>query len=76
VNGYPELDHFLRADPHDAGCARAKEILHGYAKLVAGASQRATAFAPWLLGAGWACACHGHPVIPGAMYAAVGRTVW
>jgi len=35
VNGHPELDRFLRTDPRDAGCAQAKEILHGYAELVA-----------------------------------------
>jgi hypothetical protein len=35
VSGYPELDRFLRADPRDAGCAQAKEILRGDAELVA-----------------------------------------
>jgi hypothetical protein len=28
MNGSPELDHFLRTDPRDAGCAQATEILY------------------------------------------------
>ena len=35
MNGYSELDRFLRTDPRDVGCARAMEILHVYAELVA-----------------------------------------
>ena len=35
MNGYPELDRLRRADPRDAGCAQAKEMLYGYAELVA-----------------------------------------
>jgi hypothetical protein len=35
MNGWPELDRFLRTDPRDAGCAQATEILHVYAELVA-----------------------------------------
>ena len=35
MNGWPELDRFLRTDPSDVGCAQAVEILHVYAELVA-----------------------------------------
>ena len=35
MSGYSELDHFLRTDPRDVGCARAIEMLHVYAELVA-----------------------------------------
>jgi hypothetical protein len=35
MNGYSELDRFLRTDPRDVGCAQAMEMLHLYADLVA-----------------------------------------
>jgi RNA polymerase sigma-70 factor (ECF subfamily) len=35
MNGYSELDCFLRTDPRDVGCAQATEMLHVYAELVA-----------------------------------------
>ena len=35
MNGWPELDRFLRTDPRDVGCAEAMEMLHVYAELVA-----------------------------------------
>jgi hypothetical protein len=35
MNGWPELDRFLRTDPRDVGCAQATEMLHVYAELVA-----------------------------------------
>ena len=35
MNGWQALDDFLRTDPRDAGCARAMEMLHVYADLVA-----------------------------------------
>ncbi len=35
MNGWPELDRFLRNDPRDVGCAQATEMLHVYAELVA-----------------------------------------
>jgi hypothetical protein len=35
MNGYSELDHFLRTDPRDVGCTQAMEMLHVYAELVA-----------------------------------------
>jgi hypothetical protein len=35
MNGWPELDRFLRADPRDVGCARAMEMLHIYVELLA-----------------------------------------
>ena len=35
MNGWPELDQFLRTDPRDVGCAQAIAILHVYAELVA-----------------------------------------
>ena len=40
MNGWPELDRFLRTDPRDVGCAQAMEALHIYAELVA-AGERA-----------------------------------
>ena len=33
MNGWPELDRFLRTDPRDAGCEKAMELLHVYAEL-------------------------------------------
>jgi hypothetical protein len=35
MNGYSELDRFLRTDPRDVGCGQAMEMLHVYAELVA-----------------------------------------
>jgi hypothetical protein len=35
MNGRSALDRFLRTDPRDVGCARAMEMLHVYAELVA-----------------------------------------
>jgi hypothetical protein len=35
MDGWRALDDFLRADPHDVGCARVMEMLHIYADLVA-----------------------------------------
>jgi hypothetical protein len=35
MNGWPELDRFLRTDPRDVACAQAMEMLHVYAELVA-----------------------------------------
>lgn len=35
MNGWRELDNFLRTDPHDVGCAEAIEMLHVYVALVA-----------------------------------------
>ena len=35
MNGWSELDRFLRTDPRDVGCAQAMEMLHVYAVLVA-----------------------------------------
>jgi hypothetical protein len=35
MNGWTELDRFLRIDPRDVGCAQAMEILHVYAELAA-----------------------------------------
>ena len=35
MNGWSELDRFLRTDPRDVGCAQATEMLHVYAELVA-----------------------------------------
>jgi len=35
MNGWPELDRFLRTDPRDVGCAEAMEVLHVYVDLVA-----------------------------------------
>ena len=34
MNGWPELDRFLRTDPRDVACAEAMEMLHVYAELV------------------------------------------
>ena len=35
MNGWSELDRFLRTEPGDVGCAEAMELLHVYAELVA-----------------------------------------
>jgi hypothetical protein len=35
MNGWSELDRFLRTDPRDVGCAKAMEMLHVYVDLVA-----------------------------------------
>jgi len=35
MEGWSELDRFLRADPQDAGCAETMELLHVYVDLVA-----------------------------------------
>jgi hypothetical protein len=35
MTGSDRLDLFLRVDPRDLGCARAMELLHVYADLVA-----------------------------------------
>jgi hypothetical protein len=35
MNGWPELDRFLRTDPRDVGCTEAMEVLHVYVDLVA-----------------------------------------
>lgn len=35
MNTWDPLDRFLRTDPRDVGCARAMEMLHIYAELVA-----------------------------------------
>jgi len=35
MNGWQELDDFLRTDPRDVGCAQAMDMLHVYADLVA-----------------------------------------
>ena len=35
MNGWPELDRFLRTDPRDVACAEAMTMLHVYAELVA-----------------------------------------
>jgi hypothetical protein len=35
MTGFSALDHFLRTDPRDVGCAEAMEMLHVYAELVA-----------------------------------------
>ena len=35
MNGWPELDRFLRTDPRDVGCGEAMEVLHVYVDLVA-----------------------------------------
>jgi hypothetical protein len=35
MNGRRNLDDFLRTDPRDVGCAKAMEMLHVYAELVA-----------------------------------------
>jgi hypothetical protein len=36
MDGWSELDNFLRTDPRDVGCAQAMEMLHIYAELAAG----------------------------------------
>ena len=38
MNGWSDLDRFLRTDPRDVGCAEAMEMLHLYADLVAAGS--------------------------------------
>ncbi len=35
MDGRPELDRFLRTDPHDVGCAQMMDVLHIYAELTA-----------------------------------------
>ena len=35
TDGWRALDDFLRTDPRDVGCARAMEMLHVYAELMA-----------------------------------------
>jgi hypothetical protein len=35
MNGWPELDRFLRTDPRDVGCEEAMSMLHIYVDLVA-----------------------------------------
>jgi hypothetical protein len=35
MDGWPELDRFLRTDPRDVGCAQAREMLHIYAEMAA-----------------------------------------
>jgi hypothetical protein len=35
MDGWSELDNFLRTDPRDVGCAEALEMLHVYAELSA-----------------------------------------
>ena len=35
MNGWSELDRFLRTDPRDVGCGQALEMLHIYAELTA-----------------------------------------
>jgi len=35
MNGWQELDDFLRTDPRDVGCAQAMDMLHVYADLAA-----------------------------------------
>ena len=42
MNGWPALDHFLRTDPQDVGCAQAMEMLHVYAGLVAAGARRSS----------------------------------
>ena len=51
MNGWRELDDFLKTDPHDVGCAEAMAMLHIYADLVAAgelAEQRYPGFAAHL----------------------------
>ena len=51
MNGWRELDDFLKTDPHDVGCAEAMAMLHIYADLVAAgelAKQRYPGFAAHL----------------------------
>ena len=59
MNGWPELDRFLRTDPRDVGCAQATEMLHVYAELVAAgepAEERYPGIAAHLRACGPACA--------------------
>ena len=35
MNGWSQLDHFLRTDPGDVGCEQTMKMLHVYAELVA-----------------------------------------
>jgi hypothetical protein len=35
MDGWSELDNFLRTDPRDVGCAEALKMLHVYAELSA-----------------------------------------
>jgi hypothetical protein len=35
MNGSSALDHFLRTDPRDVGCAEAMDLMHVYVELVA-----------------------------------------
>jgi hypothetical protein len=35
MNGWSELEEFLRTDPRDVGCAKAMEMMHIYADLAA-----------------------------------------
>ena len=35
MNGWSELERFLRTDPRDVGCGKAMEMLHIYAELTA-----------------------------------------
>ena len=35
MNGWSELDRFLRTDPRDVSCGQAMEMLHVYAELMA-----------------------------------------
>jgi hypothetical protein len=35
MDGWSQLDNFLRTDPRDVGCAEAMEMLHVYADLSA-----------------------------------------
>ena len=44
AQGWARLDAFLRTDPRDVGCARALEILHVYADLVAGNGDAVTRY--------------------------------
>lgn len=55
MNGWSDLDRFLRTDPRDVGCAEAMEMLHIYADLVAAGSpaeQRYPGIAAHLLACG------------------------
>ncbi|MBX6384506.1 MAG: hypothetical protein IRZ07_16295 [Microbispora sp.] len=35
MNGWDELDRFLRTDPRDVGCEKAMDVLHVYVELAA-----------------------------------------
>lgn len=35
MDGWSQLDRFLRTDPRDVGCAEATQMLHVYAELAA-----------------------------------------